>query len=62
MVSLTCGIQKTMQRIRGEGRGKSSERKTKHERLLTTGSKLRAAGGELGEGWGTWVMGMNEGM
>ena len=28
--------------------GESSERKTNHERLLTTGNKLRDAGGEVG--------------
>ena len=30
--------------------GKTSERDTNHERLLTTGNKLRAAGGEVGRG------------
>ena len=29
----------------------------KHERLLTLGNKYRVAEGEVGAGWGNWVMG-----
>ena len=32
--------------------GKSSERETNHERLLTLGNKLSVAGGEVGGGMG----------
>ena len=49
----------------GEGKlnGKSSERETNHERLLTLGNKLRVAGGEVVTGWwGNWAMSMKEGM
>ena len=41
--------------------GKSSERETNHERLLTIGNKLRVAGGEVAGRWGKWVMGIEEG-
>ena len=41
----------------GKLNGKKSERETNHERLLTIGNKLRFAGGEVGGGWGNWVMG-----
>ena len=36
-------------------------RKTNHERLLTLGNKQRVAEGEVGGGWGNWVMGPKEG-
>ena len=45
----------------GNLNGKSSERETNHERLLTIGNKLRVAGGEVGGEWGTWVTGIKEG-
>ena len=56
-------IRKSMEDHKGrEGKlnGKSSERETNHERLLTIGNKLRVAGGE--GRWGNWVMGIKEGM
>ena len=45
----------------GKWNGKSSERETNHERLLTLGHKLRVAGGEEGVGCGNWMMGIKEG-
>ena len=38
-----------------------SERETKPKRLVTIGNKLKVTGGEVGGGWGNWVMGMKEG-
>ena len=37
------------------------ERETNRKRLLIIGNKLRVAGGEVGRGWGNWVMGIKEG-
>lgn len=48
MISLTCGIEATEQRVIGEGRKKPEtkpERETIQKRLLIRGNKLRAAGG-----------------
>ena len=50
------------------GKGKEKENKIKtereanHKRLLTLGNKLRVARGEMGEGWGQWVVGIKEGI
>lgn len=38
-----------------------SERETEHERLLTLGSELGVVEGEVGGGWGDWVMGTEGG-
>jgi len=48
-------IRKSAENHRGRERklnGKKPERETTHERLLTTGNKLRFAGGEVGVGMG----------
>ena len=45
----------------GKLKGKSSERETTHERLLTKGYKLRDAGEEVGWRWDKWVTGPAEG-
>ena len=37
------------------------ERKTTHKRLLTLGNKQWVAEGEVGGGWGDWVMGTEGG-
>ena len=37
------------------------ERVTKHERLLTLGNELGVVEGEVGGGWGDWVMGTEGG-
>lgn len=37
----------------GKLKEKSSERDKDHERFLNLGNRLRVAGGEVGEGWGT---------
>ena len=46
----------------GKLNGKKPERETNHERLSTVGNKLRVTGGDLGGGWGNWVMGIKEGI
>ena len=40
----------------------SHQRENKTIRDSTIGKKLRVAGGEVGVGWGNWVMGIKEGM
>ena len=39
-----------------------SERERNHERLRTLGNKLRISEGRGLGGWGSWVMGIKEGM
>ena len=46
----------------GKMRGDKSERKTKHETLLSLGVKQRAGEGKWVVGPGTWVTGTKEGM
>lgn len=46
----------------GKLNGKLSGRQTMTHRLLTTGNKLKTAGGEVGGGWDNWVMGIKEAM
>ena len=48
-----------MKGIITERRGTEQEKlesETNHERLLTLGNKKRVAEGEVGGGWGSWVM------
>ena len=40
----------------------NTEKEANHKRLLTIEDKLRVAGGEVGGGWGNWVMGIKEGL
>ena len=48
-------------RRRGELSEEKLKRKTNHERLLTLGNKELWKGRWVG-GWGSWVMGIKEGM
>ena len=45
---------------KGKLNGKKSERGTNHERLLIL--KPRVAGRQVCGGWGSWVMGIKEGI
>lgn len=42
--------------------GKKSERETNHEGLWTLGNKLKVSEGRGLGGWGSWMMGIKEGM
>lgn len=39
-----------------------TEREANYKRLLIVGNRVRVTGGEVGGGWGTWGMGIKEGM
>ena len=56
MVSLMWNIRNSTEDHKGRKRklsGKSLEKETNHEKLLTIGNKLRVAGGKVGGSMGT---------
>ena len=64
-ISFICGIWETKLMGIGEGKEKQNRlktgRETNHKRPLSTENKLRVPGGEVGGGWGNWLMDIKEG-
>ena len=60
MVSVKWNIRNSAEDCRGrEGKIRQKQRgRQTNEGFLSTGNKLRVAGGEVGGGWGNWVMGI----
>ena len=48
-------------RERRENEWEKLERETNHESLLILGNEQRFSEGEVGKGWGNWVMGTEGG-